>query len=162
MKTRKSAATAALKPTDKTIKTPALAPEPPAPARSGLSALIGSETVPPRDLKTAVAPVSPPPLRVPAASPPKKEDPSPVAPAIIEVKADVGFGNAVFLRGTGSGLTWDRGVPLVCVDAKTWRWSQKVTSPVTFKVLLNDKVWASGSDLVVNPGQKLEVAPRFS
>jgi hypothetical protein len=80
----------------------------------------------------------------------------------IVVKMDVGFGNAIFLRGEGSGLTWDRGVPLVCVDGRTWRWSQTVSAPVTFKVLLNDKVWSAGNDLVVKPGQNLEVAPNFA
>jgi hypothetical protein len=75
---------------------------------------------------------------------------------------DVGFGNAIFLRGAGSGLTWDRGVPLVCVDGKTWRWSQTVNGPITFKVLLNDTVWSTGNDLVVHPGEKVEVAPIFA
>jgi hypothetical protein len=80
----------------------------------------------------------------------------------IEVKIDVGFGNAVFLRGQGSGLTWDHGVPLACVDGGTWRWSQTVASPITFKVLLNDQVWSAGNDFVVTPGQKLEVSPSFA
>jgi hypothetical protein len=80
----------------------------------------------------------------------------------IDVKMDVGFGNAIFLRGKGSGLTWDRGTPLVCVDGKTWRWSQAVSDPITFKILLNDQVWSAGNDLTIAPGQKLEVAPRFS
>jgi hypothetical protein len=80
----------------------------------------------------------------------------------IDVKMDVGFGNAIFLRGQGCGLTWDRGIPLVCVDGATWRWSQTVTDPVTFKILLNDKVWSAGNDLTIAPGQKLEVAPSFA
>jgi hypothetical protein len=80
----------------------------------------------------------------------------------IDVKIDVGFGNALYLRGEGSGLTWERGVPLACVDGKTWRWSQPVTAPITCKVLLNDQVWSSGQDLKVTPGQKIEVAPAFS
>jgi hypothetical protein len=80
----------------------------------------------------------------------------------IDVKVDVGFGNALFLRGQGSGLTWDHGVPLACVDGGTWRWSQTAASPITFKVLLNDKVWSAGNDLVVAPGQKVEVSPRFA
>ena len=79
----------------------------------------------------------------------------------IDVKLDVGFGNAVFLRGEGGGLTWERGVPLVCVDAKTWRWAAEAKAPVTFKLLINDKIWSAGSDLTVAPGQKLEVAPEF-
>jgi hypothetical protein len=80
----------------------------------------------------------------------------------IDVKIDVGFGNAVFLRGQGSGLTWEHGVPLACVDGSTWRWSQTTASPITFKVLINDQVWSAGNDLVVTPGQKLEVAPSFA
>ena len=80
----------------------------------------------------------------------------------IEVKKDVGYGNAIFLRGQGSGLTWDHGVPLSCVDGGTWRWSQTAAAPITFKVLLNDQIWSSGSDFVVTPGQKLEVSPTFS
>jgi len=80
----------------------------------------------------------------------------------IEVKLDVGFGNAVFLRGHGGGLTWERGVPLSCVDGKTWRWSATVKDPITFKPLINDKIWSAGTDLTVKPGQKLEVKPSFA
>jgi hypothetical protein len=79
----------------------------------------------------------------------------------IEVKLDVGFGNAVFLRGQGGGLTWERGVALSCVDGKTWRWSGTVKDPITFKPLLNDKIWSAGTDLTVKPGQKLEIKPVF-
>jgi hypothetical protein len=113
MKTKKNAAIAALKPTEKTFTS--------SPAKSTSGAL-----------------------------------------TTIDVKIDVGFGNAVFLRGQGSGLTWEHGVPLACVDGRTWRWSQTVASPITFKVLINDKVWSAGDDLVVTPGQKLEVAPCFA
>jgi hypothetical protein len=92
---------------------------------------------------------------------PVKSSPS-EAVTTIDVKADVGFGNSLYLRGEGSGLNWERGVPLACVDGKTWRWSQPVKAPITFKVLLNDQVWSAGNDLKVNPGQKIEVAPAFS
>lgn len=81
---------------------------------------------------------------------------------VIDVKMDVGFGNTLFLRGHGAGLTWERGVPLNCVDGKTWRWSQKVADPITFKLLLNDQVWSTGHDLTITPGQRLEIAPSFS
>jgi hypothetical protein len=80
----------------------------------------------------------------------------------IDVKLDVGFGNAVYLRGQGAGLRWERGVPLSCVDSATWRWSGEVKDPVTFKLLINDKIWSAGSDLTVTPGQKIEIAPAFA
>ncbi|HEX4122484.1 MAG TPA: hypothetical protein VH619_17855 [Verrucomicrobiae bacterium] len=98
---------------------------------------------------------------------PTVKSPGPVTPSpsgaltTIDVKLDVGFGNSLFLRGEGSGLNWERGVPLACVDGKTWRWSQPVNTPVTFKVLLNDQVWSAGNDWKVSPGQKIEVAPAF-
>jgi hypothetical protein len=98
---------------------------------------------------------------------PSVKTPGPVTSAsngevtTIDVKLDVGFGNSLFLRGEGSGLNWEHGVPLACVDGKTWRWSQPVTDPITFKVLLNDQVWSAGNDWKVGPGQKIEVAPAF-
>jgi hypothetical protein len=81
----------------------------------------------------------------------------------IDVKLDVGFGNALFLRGQGAaGLTWERGLPLVCVDSHTWRWTGMVKAPIKFKVLINDKIWSAGNDLVIAPGQKVELAPQFA
>jgi hypothetical protein len=97
-----------------------------------------------------------------AAPKPIEKTPTRGAVTVIDVKKDVGFGNAIYLRGKGSGLTWERGVPLVCVDGSTWRWSQTVTDTITFKVLLNDQVWSAGQDLTVAPGQKVEVAPSFA
>jgi len=79
----------------------------------------------------------------------------------IEAKIDVGFGNNLFLRGQGAGLSWERGIPLKCVDGKTWQWSGNANDKLTFKLLLNDTVWAKGSDLVATPGQKVQVAPAF-
>jgi hypothetical protein len=83
------------------------------------------------------------------------------APVTIKAKIDVGFGNNLFVRGQGAGLSWERGVPLTCVDGQTWQWSAKADDRLTFKLLLNDQVWAKGEDLVATPGQKIEVVPMF-
>jgi hypothetical protein len=140
MKIKKSAATAAMTPNGKKpAATPATTPAPAATASA----------------PTAAKPMAAPKLTTaaPAAN---------GAVTTIEVKLDVGFGNAVFLRGTGGGLTWERGVPLSCVDGKTWRWSATVKDPITFKPLINDKIWSAGTDLTVKPGQKVEVKPVFA
>jgi len=79
----------------------------------------------------------------------------------IKAKIDVGFGNILFVRGQGAGLSWERGVPLKCVDGQTWQWSGKADDRLTFKLLLNDSVWAKGEDIVAKPGQKVEVVPTF-
>jgi hypothetical protein len=82
-------------------------------------------------------------------------------PVTIEAKIDVGFGNALYLRGEGLGLSWNQGVPLTCVDGKTWKWSGETKEQLKFKLLLNDQVWSQGEDLVATPGQKVEISPAF-
>jgi hypothetical protein len=79
----------------------------------------------------------------------------------IEAKIDVGFGNTLYLRGQGPGLSWERGVPCECVNGNTWRWTAPRAEKLTFKLLLNDSVWARGADLVIGPGEKVEVVPAF-
>lgn len=83
------------------------------------------------------------------------------APIVIEAKIDVGFGNNLFVRGQGAGLSWDRGVQLENVDQKTWRLSVPATDKLQFKLLLNDSIWAQGEDVVAAPGKKIEVTPAF-
>ncbi len=85
--------------------------------------------------------------------------PAPVT--TIKAKIDVGFGNNLFVRGQGAGLSWERGVPLTCVDGQTWQWSGKADDRLTFKLLLNDQVWAQGEDIIAAPGQKVEIVPTF-
>ena len=82
-------------------------------------------------------------------------------PVTIEARIDVGFGNMLYLRGEGLGLSWTQGVPLTCVDGKTWKWTGETTKQLKFKLLLNDQVWSQGEDLVATPGQKLEISPAF-
>jgi len=79
----------------------------------------------------------------------------------IEAKIDVGFGNRLFLRGQGEGLSWDRGIPLECVDSKTWRLIVPAKDKLQFKLLINDSVWAKGEDVVVTPGKRVELVPAF-
>ncbi|MDA1273144.1 MAG: hypothetical protein O2960_03690 [Verrucomicrobia bacterium] len=93
-------------------------------------------------------------------APQKKTSKQPVT--MVAVKADVGFGNALFIRGQGLGLTWDRGLPLNCVDSSTWIWSaQNVNGKAEFKLLINDQIWSKGENLRVTPGEKIEIAPAF-
>jgi hypothetical protein len=79
----------------------------------------------------------------------------------IEAKIDVGFGNTLYLRGEGKGLSWDQGIPLLCVDGSTWKWSGEAPQELKFKLLLNDAIWSKGADFVATPGQRIEVSPAF-
>jgi hypothetical protein len=81
---------------------------------------------------------------------------------VVEAKIDVGLGNTLFIRGQGDGLSWLKGVPLNCVDANTWVWSNtQATDKVVFKLLLNDEVWAKGEDVVAEVRRKIETVPFF-
>jgi len=81
----------------------------------------------------------------------------------IEVNLDVGFGNTVFIRGQGDGLSWEKGQPLTCLEACRWVWSSEhARGQVIFKLLVNDDRWALGEDLKVEAGQSLEVVPIFA
>jgi len=90
-----------------------------------------------------------------------KSEPKSVLQTTIEARIDIGFGNSLFVRGEGEGLSWDRGLPLECVDAQTWRWAAKAADAVKFKLLVNDAVWAQGEDVVARPGEKVEIVPVF-
>lgn len=80
----------------------------------------------------------------------------------IFAKVDVGFGNHLYLRGSGPGLSWDHGIAMDCVAADIWTASLKnVKEPVSFKLLINDSVWSSGNDYVVEPGQSVTITPSF-
>ena len=79
----------------------------------------------------------------------------------IEARIDVGFGNTLYLRGEGTGLSWAQGVPLTCVDGKTWKWTGEAKDKLKFKLLLNDQIWSQGEDLIAAPGQKVEISPAF-
>ena len=79
----------------------------------------------------------------------------------IEARIDVGFGNNLYVRGEGAGLSWEHGTPLKCVDSQTWQWAGEVSNPLKFKLLLNDCVWMAGEDLIAPPGKRVEVTPAF-
>jgi hypothetical protein len=82
-------------------------------------------------------------------------------PITIEAKIDVGFGNTLYLRGEGTGLSWNHGVPLTCVDGSTWKWSGETGQATKFKLLLNDAVWSAGEDLWLLPARSWKSVPFF-
>jgi hypothetical protein len=94
-------------------------------------------------------------------APSAKPAPPPKPVTTIEAKIDVGFGNHLFVRGQGAGLSWDHGTPLTCVDGQTWRWTAEASDALKFKLLINDTVWAAGEDLVATPGKRVQVVPAF-
>ena len=78
------------------------------------------------------------------------------------VKADAGWGNSLFIRGSGAGLSWHKGVLMQCTDSDEWIWENKVgKGTVEFKILINDEIWAVGDDVSVNAGDTVTCHPIF-
>ena len=115
---------------------------------------------------------APAPARKSTVAPKVKPAAQPAAPAIVAkptgsrvtivAKADVGFGNSLFLRGDGAGLSWEKGLLLDNVSGDTWRTVLSgVEKPFAFKLLINDEVWSAGADFVASPGDTVTVTPSF-
>ena len=77
-------------------------------------------------------------------------------------KFNAGWGNQLFIRGTGAGLDWNKGIPMQCMGEDEWFWEQHVPSgDITFKILVNDANWSQGDDFVVVAGDTIICHPCF-
>jgi hypothetical protein len=80
----------------------------------------------------------------------------------ITAKIDVGFGNALYVRGEGPGLNWDRGVPMTCIGDAAWSITLGESARgYTLKFLINDSTWSVGPDFNVASGQVVTFSPGF-
>lgn len=80
----------------------------------------------------------------------------------IIARVDVGFGNSLYVRGEGAGLSWDQGVLLDNVSPYEWTFSStQAKGDVSFKFLINDEVWADGENLTVPAGGTSISSPVF-
>jgi hypothetical protein len=80
----------------------------------------------------------------------------------IIAKVDIGFGNSLFLRGTGPGLSWEKGVELTNIGSDEWTWStSKATEDFLAKVLINDVIWSGDPDTTVVAGTKTTISATF-
>ncbi|MET0262395.1 MAG: hypothetical protein ABW223_05825 [Rariglobus sp.] len=120
-------------------------------------------------VKRAAAPAA----KVPAAKTPVAKSASAKAPAVkastpkaratvVTALVDVGFGNTLYVRGEGAGLSWEKGVALDCTGDTKWSISLPASGKtVIYKFLLNDVSWSSGADFVVESGTSVTVEPTF-
>jgi len=144
-----------MKKTTKKIKAPVTAPISAKAMVTPVAPVAAKSPTAPVAITASVAPVKAAPVSA------KTQIVTSAAPITIEAKIDVGFGNNLFVRGQGAGLSWERGIPLECVDSKTWRLTVPAQDPLQFKLLINDTVWAKGEDVVATPGKRVEVIPAF-
>jgi len=80
----------------------------------------------------------------------------------ISANIDVGFGNSLYLRGEGPGLSWDKGVRMECVADDRWSLALgDAERPFVFKFLVNDEKWSSGPDFTISAGTSVTLTPTF-
>ena len=106
------------------------------------------------------------PVAVPApvATKPVAIKPTQHQPVVTTITAqiDVGFGNLLYIRGEGAGLSWDAGVPMECVGNELWRICLGETARgFTFKFLVNDLSWSTGPDYTAASGATVTFVPQF-
>ncbi|MBM3874162.1 MAG: hypothetical protein FJ382_10600 [Verrucomicrobia bacterium] len=79
------------------------------------------------------------------------------------VTAYIGIGNKLFVRGSGPGLSWEKGVPLNFVSIGKWRWdTPDATGTIQVKVYKNDQVECVSLGLLeLEPGRQHEVTATF-
>lgn len=92
----------------------------------------------------------------------KIAEPQTLAITTLLASVDIGFGNLLYVRGEGAGLSWEQGLPMVNLAPDRWQVVLGgVTSPIVFKYLLNDLQWSIGEDFVAAPGSTTVGAPVF-
>lgn len=80
----------------------------------------------------------------------------------VVAKIDVGFGNALFIRGSAAGLSWDKGTALENSGSDTWTLALTgIDKSFSFKFLINDTAWSTGEDYTAAPGETVTVTPAF-
>lgn len=80
----------------------------------------------------------------------------------ITIKYDVGFSNALYIRGNGCDLSWEKGKMLKNVSADEWVWeTDKSFGQCEFKVLINDQVYENGENRRISCGSSVSYTPQF-
>ena len=80
----------------------------------------------------------------------------------IVAHVDVGWGNMLYIRGEGAGLSWEQGVPMLCENGTEWHWTAETDAePISFKFLVNDETWATGENVTINAGDVHISSPTF-
>ncbi len=95
-------------------------------------------------------------------APAVKKTASKTVTTFITAQIDVGFGNSLYIRGEGPGLSWGKGLLMTCVSDNRWAITlPQASQPFLCKFLLNDLIWSNGADYVLPPGRNASVVPMF-
>jgi hypothetical protein len=80
----------------------------------------------------------------------------------VEAEVNIGFGNTLYIRGAGCGLSWDKGVAMENKDVSFWVFeTNKCKDDFEYKLLINDELWCEGENFVAKCHEKSTIAPKF-
>ena len=98
-----------------------------------------------------------------AAAKKKKANADKLAVTTVEVNKLMGIGNKPFLRGSGAGLSWDKGVEMEFQEIGKWGWSAPadLDESVDVQIYRNDQDADRKGKYTLKPGQGLEIVPEF-
>lgn len=123
-------------------------------AKKAAAVPVSVPAVEPSPTKVAVAALS-------AVAAPKTTTAKPVI-TTLRACIDVGFGNSLYVRGEGPGLSWEKGVLMDCLAHDQWQITLGESArPYLVKFLVNDLTWSTGPDYTVPSGVSLTLAPQF-
>jgi uncharacterized coiled-coil protein SlyX len=83
--------------------------------------------------------------------------------ATVTVDKLMGIGNKPFLRGSGAGLSWEKGVEMEFQEVGKWTWSVPAGSSeaIEVQVFRNDEDADRRGKQTLEPGQQLDISPEF-
>lgn len=88
---------------------------------------------------------------------------TPISKTFLTVHYDAGYNNALFIRGSGAGLNWEKGIQLKNTGSDTWVWETSTKfDTCEYKILLNDSVYENGPNQQLAFGKQIEHTPNFS
>ncbi len=81
---------------------------------------------------------------------------------VVVAKVDLGWGNTLFIRGEGAGLSWTKGIEMSVKGSDEW--TIELSGGAEFKLLRNDVDWSQGAlgeNFKAVAGKKTIVSPEF-
>ena len=98
-------------------------------------------------------------------SPVKKRERTKKSDSAVVASVFIGIGNKPFVRGSGAGLSWDKGIAMEFVEIGKWQWippaDLDVDEPVELQLFRNDEDVDSTGKYTLEPGQQLDISPVF-
>ncbi|MGC6455192.1 MAG: hypothetical protein ACON46_01525 [Coraliomargaritaceae bacterium] len=96
-------------------------------------------------------------------SAPKKRKRKGKNDSVLTVHALIGIGNKPYLRGSGGGLNWERGIQMNFQSIGKWEWTAPdgFDQAIELQVYCNDSEPDQNGKYLLEPGEKLEISPEF-